>query len=202
MTITRNESFKYAPSMISEAELSSVFEPPKSKREELLEQGIEYLTSKNFIFQLILTSVFAVIELIFGLVYNNQCPISQHIPEFLIVHGATKLFWVACSIVAFIEAKFLSNFPYIGISMIMNLIIQIGFALFFLIWFIVGNVWVWSVNGTVQTSDSSATSTYCQNTLYKAAQGIIISTYVVLGIIIFIIVRRRVCNERLSNEQN
>jgi len=188
--------------MISPEEQSSVFEPPKSTRQELLEKGIEFFASKKFIIQLILTSVFAVIELIFGGVYNNQCPISQHIPEFLIVHGTIKLIWVACGVIAFIEAKFLPNFDYIGILMIMNLIIQIGFALFFLIWFITGNVWVWSVNGTVQTSDSTATSTYCQDTLYKAAEGIIVSTYIVFAIIVIIIIRRRVCNKRLSNQQN
>jgi hypothetical protein len=188
--------------MITEAEQSSVFEPPKSRGQELLEKGITFFTSKKFIIQLILISVLAVIELIFGVTYNNQCPISERIPQFLIVHGTTKLIWVACGIIAFIEAKFLSNFAYISILMIMNLVVQIGFALFFLIWFIVGNVWVWSVNGTVQTSDSTATSTYCQNTLYKAAEGIIVSTYIIFAIIIFIIIRRRVCNKRLSNEQN
>jgi hypothetical protein len=80
--------------------------------------------------------------------------------------------------------------------MLINLIIQILFMLFFLAWFIIGNVWFWSVKSTVQTTDPTQTS-YCQNTLYSATQGIIISTYIVFGVITILTIKRRVIGQQL-----
>jgi hypothetical protein len=172
---------------------------PPSKRQLRLEKGINYFSSKMFLIQLILALVFSVIEIGFGRKYFNQCPISPHIPLFLLVHGSTKIAWVTCGIIAFIEAKFFSNSPHIRILMLINLIIQLVFLLFFIIWFILGNVWVWSAKGKVQTTDSNVLSTYCQNNLYSAAQGLIISTYIVVGIITFLTIKRRVIGKKLSS---
>jgi hypothetical protein len=183
----------YAPSTIEQMQQPDVLVTPQSKRQERLEKGIQFFASKKFIIQLALTAVFSVVEIVFGSIYFNQCPIKPQIPLFLLVHGSAKLGWVACGIIAFTEAKFCSNSYHIRLLMLMNLVIQLLFFVFFFTWMTIGNVWFWSVNGTVQTSDSSATSTYCQNTLYQAAKGIIISTFVVLGIVIIITVRKRLC---------
>ncbi len=181
----------YDPSTIEEMQQPNVLVTPQSKRQERLEKGIQYFASKKFILQLAIPTVFSVVEIVFGTKYFNQCPIKPQIPLFVLVHGSTTLGWVACSIIAFTEAKFCSNSLHIRLLMLMNLIIQVLSFLFFFTWMVIANVWFWSVNGTVQTSDSSATSTYCQNTLYQLAKGIIISTYVVLGIVIIITVIKR-----------
>ncbi len=191
--IAMNPNSNNGPSMIPQPRQTTVLAPAKTKQQERLEKGIQYFASEKFKIQLLLTAVFSVVEIVFGVEYFNQCPIKPQIPLFLLVHGSAKLGWVACGIIAFIEAKFCSNSPHIRLLMLINFFIQLLFFVLFFAWMVIGNVWFWSVNGTVQTSDSSATSTYCQNTLYQAAKGIIISTFVVLGIIIIITVRRRLC---------
>jgi hypothetical protein len=188
-----NSDSKNGPSIIPQTRQPTVLAPPKTKQQERLEKLIKFFASEKFKIQLLLTAVFSVVEIVFGAVYFNQCPIKPQISLFLLVHGTAKLGWVACGIIAFIEAKFCSNSPHIRILMLMNFFIQLLFFLFFFTWMVIGNLWVWSVNGTVQTSDSSATSTYCAYNLYQTAKGIIISTFVVLGIIIIITVRRRLC---------
>ncbi len=92
---------------------------------------IKYFSSKMFLITLILAVVFSVFEISFGRKYIDQCPISPHIPLFLLVHGSVKIVWVACGIVACIEARFFSNSPHIPVLMLINLVIQIGFMLFF-----------------------------------------------------------------------
>jgi hypothetical protein len=169
----------------------TVSTPPQSKRQERLEKGIKYFSSKMFLVQLILVVVFSVTEISYGRQSIDQCPISSNIPLFLLVHGSIKIVWVACSVVAYIEAKFFSNSPHIRTLMLINLIIHLVFLFFFLVWFILGNVWVWSVKTTVQTTDSTVPATYCQNTLYAAVQGLIFSTYIVVGITTLITIKRR-----------
>jgi hypothetical protein len=183
----------YAPSTIEQMQQPNVLVTPQSKRKARLEKLIKFFASKKFIIQLVLTTVFSILEIVFGAVYFNQCPIKPQISLFLVVHGSTKFGWVACGIIAFIEAKFCSNTYHIRLLMLMNFFIQILFFLFFFTWMVIGSVWFWSIVGTVQTSDSSTTSTYCAYNLYQTAKGIIISTYVVIGIVILITVRRRLC---------
>ncbi|CAF1094200.1 unnamed protein product [Didymodactylos carnosus] len=184
------------PVITPQTQQPTVSIPPQSKQQERLEKGIKYFSSKMFLVQLVLAVVFSVIEISYGGQYIRQCPISLYIPVFLLVHGSTKIVWAACGVVAYIEAKFFSNSPNIRILMLINLVIQLVFLLFFLAWFILGNVWVWSVKATVQT-DPNVPATYCQNTLYAAAQSLIISTYVVVGIIILITIKRRTIGKAL-----
>jgi hypothetical protein len=82
--------------------------------------------------------------------------------------------------------------------MLINLVIQIGFMLFFLTWFILGNVWVWSAKAKVQTTDPTVQSTYCQSSLYGAAQGLIISTYIIFGVVTLLTIKRRAIGKKLS----
>jgi hypothetical protein len=181
------------PEIMPEMKQSTMPIPARSNRQQRLEKGIKFFASKMFKIQLILTLVFSITEISFGGTYIGQCPVQREIPIFLLVHGSTKIVWVGCGIIAFIEAKYFSNSPHIAILMLINLIIQVVFMLFFLAWFIAGNVWVWSVKGSVQTTDSTVSSTYCQSTLYGAAQGLIISTYIVFGIITLLTVKRVIC---------
>jgi len=80
----------------------------------------------------------------------------------------------------------------------MNLIIQLVFLLFFFTWFILGNVWVWSVKGKVQMTNPADSSTYCSQTLYSAAQGLIISTYIIFAVIVVITIKRRTIGKKFQ----
>jgi hypothetical protein len=171
--------------------------PPQSKKQDRLEKGIAYFSSKMFLIQLIIIVVVSGFEISYGTKYYHQCPVSPNIPLFLLVHGSTKLGWVACGIIAYIEAKFFSNSSHIRILMLMNLIIQLVFLVFFITWFIIGNVWVWSVKGKVQTINPTVSSTYCDDKLYSAAQGLIISTYIIFAVIAVITIKRRVISKKL-----
>lgn len=198
--ITMDPNSNSVPEITPEMKQSTMPIPAQSKQQQRLEKGIKFFASKMFKIQLIIVLIFSIVEIGFGRTYIDQCPIKSQIPLFLLVHGSTKIVWVACGIVAFIEAKYFSNSPHIAILMLINLIIQVVFMLFFLAWFIAGNVWVWSVKGSVQTTDSTVSSTYCQSTLYGAAQGLIISTYIVFGVITLLTVKKRVFGNKSVKE--
>jgi len=175
--------------------------PTLSKREQRLDKAIAYFASIMFLVQIIVSAVFAGLELHYGIYYRNQCPIQPWIDTFLIVHGSTKFGWVALSIFAFINAKFvygIMNKKTIARHIVRPiLLLQLLYALWFLAWFLAGNVWVFSKKNSVQYSTYN--STYCQQTLYSAAFGLIISTYIVFGIIIILTVKRRVIGKRVKS---
>ena len=176
--------------------------PTPSKREQRLDKAIAYFSSKMFLVQIIITAVFSGIELHYGIDYRGQCPIEPWIDLFLIVHGSTKIVWVALSILAYINAKVLyvmMNKKTIARHILMPiLVLQLVFTLWFLAWFIAGNVWVFSKKSYVQYTDPTNTSTYCQQTLYSAAFGLIISTYIVVGVIIIITIKRRIIGKKIK----
>lgn len=176
--------------------------PMLSKREQRIEKAMAYFSSKILLIQIILTIIFAAIELNYGIRYRGQCPMQPLIDTLLIVHGSTKLGWVLLSILAYIDAKVIYGImdkKTLGRHLMLpNLILQLVFLLFFLAWFIAGNVWVFSNKSRQQSTDPSTTSTYCQNTLYSAAFGLIISTYIVMGIIILLTIKRRVIGKKIK----
>ncbi|CAF1404782.1 unnamed protein product [Adineta steineri] len=172
-----------------------------SKREQRLDKAINYFSSVMFAIQVILAAVFSGIELHYGIDYLNQCPIQPWINIFLIVHGSTKLAWVLLGIVSFFNGRVIYNMmnkKTLARSIIILILpLQLLFALWFLAWFIVGNVWVFSCKSRVQYTDPTNTSTYCQQTLYSAAYGLIISTYIVVGIVAILTVKRRVIGKTI-----
>ncbi|CAF1432138.1 unnamed protein product [Adineta ricciae] len=60
------------------------------------------------------------------------------------------------------------------------LIVQIPLGLFVVIWFIIGNVWVFTAKKTVQFSDPTNPATYCHSAVFNCAFVTIIITYVSL----------------------
>ena len=118
------------------------------KCEKLLDKAMSYYLSKVLVGQIVLACVFAIPELRFGIGYQNQCPMQPQINTFLIVHGATKFAWVLVNILASIDAKVIYGVMNKKILarklMLINLILQLLFALWFPSWFIAGNIWVFS----------------------------------------------------------
>jgi hypothetical protein len=56
-------------------------------------------------------------------------------------------------------------------------------GLFLLVWFFVGNVWVFSVFSKVQTKDPTITATYCASAFYYFCFGTLVAPYILLLII-------------------
>ncbi|CAF1008420.1 unnamed protein product [Rotaria sordida] len=156
-----------------------------SKRQQRIDKAMVYFSSFMFLVQIILAAVFSGIELHYGVDYRYQCPMESMIPIFLIVHGATKFVWVAMSILAFINARIIYG--------MMNK----AFARHFVL---PRNVWVFSNKSHVQSTDAANTSTYCQNTLYSAAFGLIISTYIVFGIVAVLTIKRRIVGKKIKEK--
>jgi hypothetical protein len=67
----------------------------------------------------------------------------------------------------------------LAILLVLFVLASFAISLFAGIWFIIGNVWVFSKNSTVQYADSTL-GTYCNQTLYMYAFWSIIATYILM----------------------
>ncbi|CAF1447980.1 unnamed protein product [Adineta steineri] len=180
--------------------------PSRSKYEERLDKAIKYYSSKTLVAQIVLACVFAIPELRYGIGYKNQCPMQPQISMFLIVHGATKFAWVFLNILASIDAKIINERmkkkDLARQLMLINLILQFLFALWFPSWFIAGNIWVFRNKSRHQSTDPTNTSTYCNDELYQAASLLIIMTYIATGAVIIGTIKRRLIGKMIKNAVN
>ncbi|CAF1323014.1 unnamed protein product [Adineta steineri] len=159
-----------------------------SKRRIILAKLIKHFSSRRVLIFLVVGLVVACIELAYGQKYEGQCPYRPQITLFLTVHGIVKLVACVTIIIAYAQARFLTNYKYLYELMLVNIAIHLIFGLFFFIWFILGNVWIWTVNRSVmQGTDPTQTSTYCENALYQAAKHLLIVHYILMGITILLI---------------
>jgi len=123
----------------------------------------------------------------------NGCPAEKMIPIYLVVGGITCLLILPLTIIMKLFQSCVNKDGPMGIlfkcydGLFMNCL-----AVFFLAWFICGNVWVY------RTSDVEFTNTasplYCDELTYKFAYWVIIATYVcsVLSCILTACIRKRV----------
>ncbi|CAF1354956.1 unnamed protein product [Adineta steineri] len=159
-----------------------------SKRRIILAKLIKHFSSRRVLIFLVVGLIVACVELAYGQKYEGQCPYRPQITLFLTVHGIVKLVACVTIIIAYAQARFLTNYKYLYELMLVNIAIHLIFGLFFLIWFILGNVWIWTVNRSVmQGTDPTQTSTYCENALYQAAKHLLIVHYILMGITILLI---------------
>ncbi|CAF1404023.1 unnamed protein product [Adineta steineri] len=159
-----------------------------SKRRIILAKLIKHFSSRRVLIFLVVGLILACVELAYGQKYEGQCPYRPQITLFLTVHGIVKLVACVTIIIAYAQARFLTNYKYLYELMLVNIVIHLIFGLFFLIWFILGNVWIWTVNRSVmQGTDPTQTSTYCENALYQAAKHLLIVHYILMGITILLI---------------
>jgi hypothetical protein len=174
-----------------------------SKRRVLLAKFIKHFTSKRVLIILLIGLVVACVELVYGHKYDDECPYRPQIALFLTVQGIVKLVSCCTVIIAYIQARFLRNYKYLYELMLVNIAIHLVFATFFLAWFILGNVWIWTVNTSViQSSDPTQTSTYCDDQLYQTAKRLLIVHYIIIGIVFLIVVGRRICIRHTKQETN
>ncbi|CAF1343399.1 unnamed protein product [Adineta steineri] len=136
--------------------------------------------------------VIPILQLAIGASFQNQCPVNPNIPTYLIVSGAFGIATIVLTIImtlAYIlwikqlaldsgicDAYAASIISGCIIGSICLVLLLMSFFLFF--WFIVGNVWVFSVHSKVDL-DNLLSPNYCQRTLYQFAFTIIIMSYII-----------------------
>jgi hypothetical protein len=174
---------------------SGVTDANKQRRIQRLDKAIDYYGSKKHVATIILGIVFGAVELRYGVQYNGQCPIQPMIVIFMIVHGAVLLFDVVIGILAFLTSRVIyTRYDQVvarRLVFVLFLIIVLV-NIFCFAWYIAGNVWVFgAANNGYQGSDNTNLTTYCEPDLFRAAIGIIISRYIIFGIIIIVIIFRK-----------
>lgn len=183
---------------------AQVADTGKQKRIQRLDGAIKYYSSKKHVIFTIIGIVFGIVELVYGITYMGQCYIQPMIAIFLLVHGSVMLFEVVIGIFALLIARIM--YPHYNQILARRLILVVLLILavvniFCFAWFIAGNVWVFGAKANGQQSTNNGNlSTYCQSDLFRAALGIIISRYVIVGIIIIVVVIRQCHKNKRDNE--
>ncbi|CAF1429972.1 unnamed protein product [Didymodactylos carnosus] len=129
--------------------------------------------STSFLVSLSLYAIIAIFQFVVGLVYIGQCPVQKLIPVYMIVSGACGLALVIVGILIFLSLSTRSACVLISILVPIYILL----LLFAVIWFFMGNVWVFEVKLKVAFFDPELIE-YCHGLLYKFAFFLIITTYV------------------------
>ncbi|CAF1026292.1 unnamed protein product [Adineta ricciae] len=143
------------------------------------------LRSTYFLVALCIVLVIPILQLVFGIVYLDQCPINVYIPIYLIVTGACGIAAIGLTMVIVIAFVCCIKQDSIAGSCISGCVI--GAVVFFIFimsfflfgWFIAGNVWVFGAKTTVNFEKENSPY-YCHKTLYEFAFWIIIVTYILM----------------------
>jgi hypothetical protein len=141
------------------------------------------------------------VELSYGIIYANQCPIQPLINIFLIVHGCSLMTNAILLLTGFLAARYikrsLSPSPCFQRLAVGSIIGQLIILFFDIVWLIVGQVWIFGAQRAgVQTSNSTLTTTYCHSNLFWSGFVLIIINYAVLLIIILVVVVRFIIKRR------
>lgn len=123
-----------------------------------------------------------------GIIHIDNCPIEPKIPIWLIVFGIFGLIncciRVISSIIIQLRFRHGTRVIYREPLGVFSILFTIG--LFLLIWFCLGNAWVFSIHDKQQSSDSTRPETYCQQTCYDFAFWSIICFWVVISIFVIL----------------
>ena len=118
------------------------------------------------------------VMIIIGSVYISNCTIQKMIPIWMIVFGSLLIIKNISTLIQRVRAlrfrneeKHSSTFLTVFDSFI---------ALFLIIWFICGNIWVYSNAKSVQYTDSTDSSTYCNQMAFQFAFWLITIIYIVI----------------------
>ncbi|XP_060710720.1 transmembrane protein 272-like [Hemiscyllium ocellatum] len=128
----------------------------------------------------IMTCLLAVASITIGTVYLDSCPKQYLIPIYLIVSGSFTLFFVMISLVSCAPNDENNILAFHRIGRVWKSLI----SLFSFIWFITGNVWIYSIYEPEYIDKTSPN--YCDKTLYFFAFWATTITYILLGIALFL----------------
>ena len=138
-----------------------------------------------------------------GAAYYGQCAVEPLIPVFLIVAGV-------CGIVKSVETLFKqlvvcckcsclstwSRHPKLKYLLIIWRVVDVLFNLALFAWFIAGSVWVFRVYSQLQADPS-----LCNPVLYKCSFGIMICSYILLGLTCCCVCGCACCRQQPSSEE-
>ncbi|UJR12214.1 hypothetical protein I4U23_016391 [Adineta vaga] len=176
---------------------------PSSIRPKWLQRAIGFYSRKFHFIVMPIGIIMAAIHLKFAITYLDQCPIQPMINIYMIVHASVHLLIILLALIGVVNTR--CNFPRgleedksIGVVILVIILVStFVLFLFSFAWLIAGSIWVFSakVNG-VQGDVPSATNTYCQSELFRAAFVLLIVNYIIHGIIIFVVLLRYICCKR------
>lgn len=136
-----------------------------------------FLSSAFCMILLALFSALPVAEIVIGAVYMDDCPVAKYIPIYLVVMGVVCLVRIMSLVCQNMQNRHQESDNQrptqttSGLDQILNI--------FLLVWFILGNRWVYGAN-SVWVSDADS-SNYCHPTLYYFAYWSITSFYIMCG---------------------
>lgn len=126
----------------------------------------------------ILTTVIPVTSVVLGILYLESCPRQYMIPVYLIVSGGMYLLFLGCS--CFLNVCWSENdqgYKYRWGCRSFPLLLQ-------LVWFIAGNVWIYSIFQPDYEDTSS--KNYCHKVLYLYAFWTTTIVYILIGLMLLI----------------
>jgi amino acid transporter len=175
-----------------------------SPREARIEKCFRYYRANFHLITIPIIAILAIIHLIYGIEYLGQCTIQPMINIYMIVNASVALFIILLALSGVIIVRCIypnleeENHKMIARRLILIVVILTLIVLLFsLAWLVVGSVWIFGAKSNgVQGSDPMATTTYCQSNLYRAAFTLVIVNYIVHGLIILMIIMRRIRRNR------
>jgi len=175
-----------------------------SPREARIEKCFRYYRANFHLITIPIIAILAIIHLIYGIEYLGQCTIQPMINIYMIVNASVALFIILLALSGVIIVRCIyphleeENHKIIARRLILIVVILTLIVLLFsLAWLVTGSVWIFGAKSNgVQGSDPMATTTYCQSNLYRAAFTLVIVNYIVHGLIILMIIMRRIRRNR------
>ena len=124
----------------------------------------------------------------------GKCPAERMIPVYLLVGGIAFIVVLPLTFVMKAwESCVRKDSPMTAFFKCYNGLFFYLLAVFFFVWFICGNVWVYRTREVVFTGNKDSSPIYCDELTYKFAYWVIIATYVcsVLSCIFTACIRKR-----------
>ena len=180
---------------LSKNAVSSNF-PPRAK---------SFFSSIYFLISLLLYVGIPITQLVIGLVYIGQCPIQQIIVTWMIVSGVFGILLVIVGVVIYVKTikrpLSLSSCSHrhshsLTIRILTPILILI--LLFIVIWFFIGQVFIFEVKLRVEFFDPTLPE-YCHGNLYKAAYILIFISYLMFLLVIILNILSYVVSPEESN---
>jgi len=109
----------------------------------------------------------------------NDCPAEKMIPLYLLVGGIACIFVLPVAFTLQTWEKCVDQDGRVGVCLRhFNVLFLCVSAVFFFVWFICGNVWVFRTNNVHHIESNSTNIYYCDELTFKFAYWVIIATYI------------------------
>ncbi|CAF0929679.1 unnamed protein product [Rotaria sordida] len=151
-----------------------------------------FFSSIYFVISLLIYVTIPITQFVIGLIYIGQCPVQQMIVVWMIASGISGILLAIIGIIIHIKVRKQSSpsspyddhqsYPLI-IRILMPIFILI--LLFIVVWFFVGQVYVFEVKLRVEFFDPTLPE-YCHENLYKAAYILIFIDYLIFLLVIIL----------------